>query len=125
MRLLRQALRLDAMFFGGVDMAAELRASGEWSTLLYARSRVVHAAAGAGVDVIDVPYLDLNDMDGMKREALAARDLGFSGKGSIHPKQIEILNEVFRRARTRSLMLRRLSMPLRMRKRGLSSSTGS
>ena len=87
--------RLDAMFFGGVDMAAELRASGEWSTLLYARSRVVHAAAGAGVDVIDVPYLDLNDIDGMKKEALAARDLGFSGKGSIHPKQIEILNEVF------------------------------
>ena len=59
--------RLDAMFFGGVDMAAELRASGEWSTLLYARSRVVHAAAAAGVDVIDVPYLDLNDMDGMKK----------------------------------------------------------
>ena len=45
--------------------------------------------------MIDVPYLDLNDMDGMKREAEAARDLGFSGKGSIHPKQIGILNEVF------------------------------
>ena len=48
MRLLRASSRLDAMFFGGVDMAAELRASGEWSTLLYARSRVVHAAAGWG-----------------------------------------------------------------------------
>ena len=87
--------RLDAMFFGGVDMAAELRARNDWQNLLYAPSRVVHAAAGAEVDVIDVPYLDLEDLDGMRREAEAARDLGFSGKGSIHPKQIPILNEVF------------------------------
>ena len=87
--------RLDAMFFGGVDMAAELRVHNDWQNLLYARSRAVHAAAGAEVDVIDVPYLDLEDLDGMRREAEAARDLGFSGKGSIHPKQIPILNEVF------------------------------
>lgn len=87
--------RLDAMFFGGVDMAAELRAQNDWQNLLYARSRAVHAAAGAEVDVIDVPYLDLEDLDGMRGEAEAARDLGFSGKGSIHPKQIPILNEVF------------------------------
>ncbi|EDP61045.1 Citryl-CoA lyase [alpha proteobacterium BAL199] len=66
-----------------------------WEALLYARSRVVHAAAGAGVDVIDVPFLDLNDMDGMKREAEAARALGFCGKGSIHPKQVPVLNEIF------------------------------
>ena len=87
--------RLDAMFFGGVDMAAELRARNDWLNLLYARSRIVHAAAGAEVDVIDVPYLDLEDLSGMRRDAEAARDLGFSGKGSIHPKQIPILNEVF------------------------------
>ena len=87
--------RIDALFFGGVDMAAELRCINAWEPLLYARSRVVHAAASAGIDVIDVPYLDLNDLDGMKREALLARNLGFSGKGCIHPKQIAILNEVF------------------------------
>ena len=87
--------RIDALFFGGVDMAAELRCINAWEPLLYARSRVVHAAASAGIDVIDVPYLDLNDLDGMKREASLARDLGFIGKGCIHPKQIPILNEVF------------------------------
>lgn len=87
--------RIDALFFGGVDMAADLRCRNAWEPLLYARSRVVHAAAGAGIDAIDVPYLDLNDIEGMKREALLARDLGFSGKGSIHPKQIPALNEVF------------------------------
>ena len=87
--------RMEALFFGGVDMAAELRCKNAWEPLLYARSRVVHAAAGAGLDVIDVPYLDLEDPEGMEREATLARDLGFSGKGSVHPKQIAILNKVF------------------------------
>ena len=87
--------RIEALFFGGVDMAAELRCRNAWEPLLYARSRVVHAAAGAGLDVVDVPFLDLEDLEGMVREAELARDLGFSGKGAIHPKQIAALNAVF------------------------------
>ena len=87
--------RIDALLFGGVDMAAELRCELAWEPLLYARSRVVHAAASAGIDVIGVPYLDLNDPDGMRIAAEQARSLGFSGKGAIHPKQIAALNDVF------------------------------
>tara|TARA_Y100001934_G_scaffold283180_1_gene401016 strand:- start:2833 stop:3699 length:867 start_codon:yes stop_codon:yes gene_type:complete len=87
--------RIDALFFGGVDMAADLRCKNAWEPLLYARSRVVHAAASVGVDVVDVPYLDLEDLDGMKVAAQQAKDLGFSGKGAIHPKQIVDLNRVF------------------------------
>ncbi len=87
--------RIDALFFGGVDMAAELRCENAWEPLLYARSRVVHAAASAGLDVIDVPYLDLDDQDGMVVAAKQAKASGFSGKGAIHPKQIAALNEVF------------------------------
>jgi|UniRef100_UPI0040479C7B (S)-citramalyl-CoA lyase len=87
--------RIDAMFFGGVDMAAELRCENTYDALLYARSRVVHASASAGLDVIDVPYLDLDDPEGMRVEAEKVRALGFAGKGSIHPKQITALNEVF------------------------------
>ena len=87
--------RIVALYFGGVDMAAELRVPNEYKKLIYARSRLVHAGASVGVDVIDVPYLDLEDMDGMKKEAELVRDLGFTGKGSIHPKQINMLNEIF------------------------------
>ena len=87
--------RIVALYFGGVDMAAELRVPNEYKNLIYARSRLVHAGASVGVDVIDVPYLDLEDMDGMKKEAELVRDLGFTGKGSIHPKQINMLNKIF------------------------------
>ncbi len=87
--------RIEALFFGGVDMAAELRCQNAWEPLMYARSRVVHAAASAGLDVIDVPFLDLEDPEGLRRAAEQARDLGFAGKGSVHPKQIATLNAVF------------------------------
>ncbi len=87
--------RIVALYFGGVDMAAELRVPNSYENLIYARSKLVHAGASVGIDVIDVPYLDLEDMGGMKKEAELVRNLGFTGKGSIHPKQINILNEVF------------------------------
>ena len=87
--------RIEALYFGGVDMSAELRCKNTWDSLFFARSKLVHAAANAEIDAIDVPFLDLTDPEGMKQEAILARDLGFSGKGAIHPKQITILNEVF------------------------------
>ena len=86
---------IKSLLFGGVDMSADLGCNGDWFSLLYARSRVVHAAAGAGIDSVDVPFLDLEDMEGMNIEAQKSKNLGFSGKGSIHPKQIEQLNKVF------------------------------
>ena len=100
--------RIDAMFFGGVDMAAELRCQNTYDALLYARSRVVHASAAAGLDVIDVPYLDLDDPEGMRVEAERVRDLGFSGKGSVHPKQIAALNEVFTPSQAKISRARRI-----------------
>ena len=42
-----------------------------------------------------VSYLDLDDIARMEREARLADELGFSGKGSIHPKQMPVLNRVF------------------------------
>ena len=87
--------RIVALYFGGEDMAAELRVENKLENLVYARSRLVHAGASKGVDVIDVPYLNLEDMEGMKQEAQFVKNLGFTGKGSIHPKQISILNEIF------------------------------
>lgn len=87
--------RIDSLLFGGVDMAAELRVEPNWNEMFYARSRVVHAAASASVDLIDVPFMDLADMDGLAEAARASQSLGFTGKAAIHPKQIPTLNETF------------------------------
>ncbi len=91
----KSSQRIDSLLFGAVDMAAELRVAPVWEPLFRARSQLVHAAAGAGVDLIDVPFLDLEDMAGLKEEAERCAALGFTGKGAIHPKQIATLNEAF------------------------------
>ena len=91
----RASDRIEALFFGGVDMAADLRCKSTWMALQYACSRVAHAAATSGLDAIDVPYLDLEDRDGMLREAQLSAELGFTGKGAIHPKQIADINTTF------------------------------
>jgi len=91
----RASARIDALILGAVDMSAELRCEKSWEPLLYTRSRLVHAAAGAGIDLLDVPYLNLEDLDGLRQEAMACARLGFTGKASIHPSQIPIIHEAF------------------------------
>jgi (S)-citramalyl-CoA lyase len=87
--------RVRSLLFGAVDMAAELGAAMDFASMLYARSRVVHAAASCGLDAIDVPYLDLEDHDGLREECRRVQALGFTGKAAIHPKQLPVINGVF------------------------------
>ncbi len=91
----RASARIDSLLFGAVDMSADLRAEKTWEALLYARSAVVHAAARNGLDLLDVPWLNLGDPDGLLVEARAAAALGFTGKAAIHPNQIPAINEIF------------------------------
>jgi (S)-citramalyl-CoA lyase len=58
------------------------------------RSRIVQVAATNGVAILDSPYFDIADADGLKRETIAAASLGFHGKCAIHPRQLAIINEV-------------------------------
>ena len=95
MDIANASARIDSLLFGAVDMSADLRAEKTWEALLYARSRVVHAAARYGLDLLDVPWLNLDDQDGLKIEAEMSSALGFTGKASIHPKQIPVINDVF------------------------------
>ena len=87
---------VSALFLGAVDLASELGCSLEWDALLYARSRVVHAAALGGVGVIDVPHLGVDDVAGVAAEARAVAGLGFTAKAAIHPNQIEPIHDAFR-----------------------------
>jgi citrate lyase beta subunit len=91
----RASNRIDSLILGAVDMSADLRCEKAWEPLLYTRSRLVHAAAGAGIDLLDVPYLNLDDPDGLRQEANACARLGFTGKASIHPNQLPIIHAAF------------------------------
>jgi (S)-citramalyl-CoA lyase len=84
-----------ALALGGADLAAELGCDMAWEPLLHARSRLVQAAAGA-LPVWDVPFLDIADDAGLRREAESVRALGYSAKMAIHPAQVAGINAAFR-----------------------------
>jgi citrate lyase subunit beta/citryl-CoA lyase len=61
----------------------------------WARSAVVNAARGAGIQPIDTVFSDVSDMEGLRKSVLEAKSLGFDGKGCIHPRQIKVIHEAF------------------------------
>ena len=83
------------LFIGAVDLSAELGCAIEWDALLYARSRVVAAAALAGVDAMDTPCMNVSATAQLGDEARAVRRLGFVGKAAIHPTQVPVIQAAF------------------------------
>ena len=90
-----RAADVPAVLLGGVDLATELGCEIGWGELLYARSRVVHAAALARIRAIDMPFLEVRDGVGLAEEARRAARLGFSGKIAIHPTQVDAIRAAF------------------------------
>jgi (S)-citramalyl-CoA lyase len=84
--------RLAGLMFGTADMAADLGCDISWNALLYARSRVVAAAALRGLFAIDAPFFAIKDIPRLVQETASAVSLGFSGKCAIHPSQIAVIN---------------------------------
>jgi (S)-citramalyl-CoA lyase len=90
-----QAQGVIALMFGGGDFSAELGVALAWEPLLTARSLLVMAAAEARVPAIDVPFIQLDDHDGLAEEARRAHLLGFAAKAAIHPAQLPAIHQAF------------------------------
>jgi len=88
---------IQALVFGGADLAADLRSKFSWDALYTGRCIIVRAAATNELAAFDVPYLNLKDPDdtGVIEETQKIKDLGFTGKLSIHPKHIAPINKTF------------------------------
>lgn len=87
--------RVRALVFGGADYSAELGISLSWEPLFYARSRILVAASRAGIPVLDTPYFEINNDEGLCAESRRARALGFHGKIAVHPRQVPLIHEEF------------------------------
>ena len=91
------AKRVRALFLGAEDLTADLQCkrTKEGREIEYARTRLVVAARAAGIAVYDTPFTDVNDDEGIWVDARLAKSLGFSGKASISPRHVEVINSVF------------------------------
>lgn len=89
--------RVVALALGAEDYTAGLGANRtkEGTEIFTARTIVVNAAAAAGVQSIDTPHTDANDEEGLLTDTELAKQLGFKGKLSINPRQIDTIHTVF------------------------------
>jgi citrate lyase beta subunit len=87
--------RLRALFFGGFDLSTALGCAMAWEPLLYARSRVVHAGALGGIEVIDSPYPDVANLDGLRAACEQVKALGMTGKAAKHASQVATIRDAF------------------------------
>lgn len=89
--------RVTALTLGGQDLAADLgiKRTSEGMELLNAKSQVILAARAAGCEAFDTVYTDINDLDGLLKDARFGAGLGFAGKAAIHPSQIRIIHHAY------------------------------
>lgn len=89
--------RLQALIFGGEDLAADLGATRTPAAaeLAYGRGMLVMHAAAFELQAIDMVTVDFTDLEAVRRDARQSMELGFSGKQIIHPRQIAPVVEAF------------------------------
>src|SRR5699024_4572825 len=91
---------VSSIALGEADLRSDLNiptdASGS-SGLLWARLRIINAAAAAGLapPMMSV-YTGVHDVGGLRESSVAGRTLGFLGRNAIHPKQLSVIREAFR-----------------------------
>lgn len=94
--------RVVALALGAEDYTATLAAqrTKEGTEILTMRMVVINAASAAGLQSIDTPFTDVNDVEGLIRDTLMAKQLGFKGKLSINPRHIDTIHKVFSPSKT-------------------------
>lgn len=102
--------RLTALVMGTSDLTNELHCATtiDRLPLLLSLQSVVLAAKSAGIAAIDGVHLDLNDMDGFKDACIQGKSFGFDGKSLIHPKTLEICNQIFRPSQDQLIEAKRI-----------------
>ncbi len=89
--------RVTGILLGGEDLATDLevKRTKKGDEIFYARTKMASLCRAFKINCIDTPFTDVNDAEGLREDALFSKNLGFTGKACINPRQIEVVNEVF------------------------------
>jgi len=76
------------------DLQTSLRCS--YSGLLYSRAKVLLDSRAAGIEcVLDGVFTNIQDLEGLRRDCLFSKELGYDGRALIYPKHIPIARQVY------------------------------
>lgn len=88
---------VEGLVFGSADyrLSTGARMRQNESELDFARQRILLAARAAGIHGWDAPWFAFRDLEGLRRSARRAAEVGFDGKSAVHPAQIPVIHEAF------------------------------
>ena len=94
---LQASRRIEGLILGGEDFTSDMgiKRTADSHELLFARYQIATAAKAYGMDAIDTPYTDIEDMEGLKEDTRFSKSIGFTGRLAINPRQVEPIHEVF------------------------------
>lgn len=90
--------RIIALGFGSEDFVSDIQGVRDFDenmSISYPRSMVPVFARAIGVEAIDAAYIKVHDTEWLKEHTRIGKILGYSGMWVLHPKQNEIVNEVY------------------------------
>ncbi|MCP5182960.1 MAG: CoA ester lyase [Pseudomonadales bacterium] len=94
--------RVIALSWGAEDLSAALGATGNrlpdgsyMEVFRHCRTMTLLSAVAGNVQPLDTVFVDIRDHAGLERESLEGAWMGFTGKITIHPAQIDIVNKAF------------------------------
>jgi len=87
--------KIVALTIGLEDYTADLgieRTSDDKESM-FAKHIIVNAAKAKGVQAIDTVFSDVKDMKALAKSVKESKQIGFEGKGCIHPRQIKVIHD--------------------------------
>lgn len=90
--------RIVALGFGSEDFVSDIQGVRDFNTNLsisYPRSLVPIVARAHKLEAIDAAYIKVHDLEGLEKHTATGKVLGYGGMWVLHPKQNDIVNQVF------------------------------
>ncbi|WP_424863618.1 HpcH/HpaI aldolase/citrate lyase family protein [Streptomyces sp. MMS24-I29] len=115
----------DGLVLGSADLAATLGVEITWAGMLAARQAMALACARYGTACVDTANFRLAEPDVLAAEIDRVRELGFHGKVTVHPGELDTINRALRPDPDELRRARRVSEAVRAANGGIAVLDGS
>ncbi|HOE06073.1 MAG TPA: CoA ester lyase [Bacilli bacterium] len=118
--------RVNGILLGAEDLTSDMEVSRteEGTEIFYPRARIAMACKAFKIDAIDTPYTNVNNLEGLEKDSLVAKELGFNAKACIHPNQIDVINRIFSPTEKEILRAQKIVAAYEQEKKGAFSLDG-
>ena len=97
LQILSASDKVVGVLLGAEDLTLDLGAkrTKESEEIRYARQKIVAVSKALQIEAIDTPWTDTDDIEGLQADTSFGKSMGMTGKASISPRHIDVINEIY------------------------------